>query len=104
MEVEVAEDLKLAEDDEWDGLCEDACQRKIKLRDFKAVLHDLKSTGPADSSMSNHLPIRDNNAPRSPSHSFKKAASGKSNKRKIYAMEGNMASMKDNFSSNAVPK
>ena len=38
MGIEVKEDLKLVEDDEWDDLYEDMCWSKIKLRKFKVAL------------------------------------------------------------------
>ena len=60
MVLEVTEDAKLVEDDEWDELYKDVYWSKIKLRKFKVALHDLKSTGPVDASMSKPLSIRDN--------------------------------------------
>ena len=60
MGAEVTENLKTAEDDEQDKLCEDVCWSKIKLRKLKVALHDLKSTGPVSAPMSKPLSIRDN--------------------------------------------
>ena len=57
MVVEVSEDLKLVEDEEWEDLYEAVSWSKIKLRNFKAALCELKSIGAVNSSMNKPLPV-----------------------------------------------
>ena len=85
MEVEVTEDLKLVEDDEWDNIYEDMCWSKIKLRKSKASLCVLKSAGAIDVSMNKPLPIRWCENEVKHNFTFKPEASDKNQKKERQA-------------------